>query len=72
MPTYEYECLHCGHTFEARQKISDKPLASCPKCHNKVKKLISSGIGIIVSSASKKEPGICPKAKEGCHGCQPN
>lgn len=49
MPTYEYECPHCGHTFEASQKITDKPLDKCPKCNKKVKRLISSGIGVIFS-----------------------
>jgi putative FmdB family regulatory protein len=47
MPTYEYECTHCGHTFEAFQKITDPPLQQCPKCQKKVKRLISSGVGII-------------------------
>jgi putative FmdB family regulatory protein len=47
MPTYEYECPHCGHRFEALQKITAKPLDKCPKCNKKVKKLISTGVGII-------------------------
>ncbi len=47
MPTYEYECTHCGHNFEAFQKITDRPLDKCPKCNKKVKRLISSGAGII-------------------------
>ena len=85
MPTYEYECTHCGHTFEASQKITDPPLGSCPKCHKKVKRLISGGSGIIFKgsgfyatdyrkSPKKDSPGPspgqnCPKAKEGCRGC---
>ncbi len=47
MPTYEYECLHCGHTFEVFQKMTDKALNKCPKCNKKVKRLIGSGSGII-------------------------
>jgi putative FmdB family regulatory protein len=47
MPTYEYECTKCGHKFEALQKITDKPLDKCPKCADKVRRLISSGVGII-------------------------
>lgn len=47
MPTYEYECLHCGYNFEAFQKITDKPIEDCPKCNKKVKRLISAGSGII-------------------------
>ena len=47
MPTYEYECPHCGHNFEVFQKITDKPIEDCPKCNKKVKRLIGSGSGII-------------------------
>jgi putative FmdB family regulatory protein len=86
MPTYEYECTHCGHTFEALQKITDKPLNKCPKCHKKVKRLISSGVGIIFkgsgfyatdyrkkpeTEAPKTPPNTCPKIKEGCNACKP-
>jgi len=31
MPTYEYRCTKCGHTFEARQSISANPLKVCPE-----------------------------------------
>ncbi len=41
MPIYEYQCEKCG-TFETTQKITDKPLAKCPTCKAKVKKLISN------------------------------
>lgn len=41
MPIYEYDCQKCG-TFETSQKITDKPLAKCPTCKGKVKKLISN------------------------------
>jgi putative FmdB family regulatory protein len=41
MPIYEYQCLKCG-VFEATQRITDKPLAKCPTCKSKVKRLISN------------------------------
>lgn len=47
MPTYEYECTKCGHTFDEFQKITDKPLARCPKCGAPVRRLISGGAGLI-------------------------
>jgi putative FmdB family regulatory protein len=47
MPTYDYECQSCGHTFEAFQNMSDPPLKKCPKCSKKVKRLIGGGLGII-------------------------
>jgi len=87
MPTYEYECSHCGHTFELSQKMTDKPLEKCPECKKKVRRLIGSGSGIIfkgsgfyatdyrkkcTSDNSKRNlPNVCPKAKEGCNACKP-
>lgn len=47
MPTYEYECSSCDHTFEAFQSISAKALRKCPECGRKVRRLISAGSGII-------------------------
>jgi putative FmdB family regulatory protein len=47
MPTYEYECSKCSYAFEAFQNITAQPLDKCPKCGGKVKRLISSGAGII-------------------------
>ena len=47
MPTYEYECLDCGHKFDKFQQMVDEPLKQCPKCKGKVKRLIGSGSGII-------------------------
>ena len=48
MPTYEYECLNCGHNFEAFQSMNDSALKKCPKCSKlKLKRLIGKGSGII-------------------------
>lgn len=77
MPTYDYECAHCGYRFELSQNITAKPLDKCPKCHKKVKRLIGSGSGIIFKGSGfyatdyrkKTKPGTCPRAKEGCDGC---
>lgn len=41
MPIYEYQCQKCG-TFETTQRITEKPLAKCPTCKGKVRKLISN------------------------------
>lgn len=48
MPTYDYECNDCGHTFEYFQYYSEEPLSKCPHCKTgSVKRLISGGAGII-------------------------
>ena len=46
MPTYEYECPK-GHRFEAFQKMSDKPVATCPKCRSRARRVISGGGGFL-------------------------
>jgi len=47
MPTYEYECKSCGHTFEVFQSMSDEPLKICDKCGKEVRRLIFGGAGVI-------------------------
>ena len=47
MPTYEYKCLKCSHTFEVFQYMNDKLIEECPKCGGKVKRLIGAGAGPI-------------------------
>lgn len=46
MPTYEYRCAK-GHDFEVLQKMSDKPVAACPKCGAKARRLVSGGAGLL-------------------------
>ncbi len=48
MPTYDYECTACGHTFEQFQSITAPAVRKCPQCKKlKVKRLIGAGAGII-------------------------
>jgi putative FmdB family regulatory protein len=44
MPTYEYACKACGHTFEEIQKMSEPAIDVCPKCgQRQAQRLISQG-----------------------------
>jgi putative FmdB family regulatory protein len=60
MPIYEYQCQKCG-TFEATQRITEKPLGKCPTCKGKVKKLISNtsfqlkGTGWYITDYARKD-----------------
>ncbi|MGE0159245.1 MAG: FmdB family zinc ribbon protein [Gemmatimonadales bacterium] len=47
MPTYDYECPK-GHRFEAVQKMSAKPVATCPKCRSRARRVISGGGGFLL------------------------
>ena len=40
MPTYEYRCEACGHTFELFQKFADKPVEACELCGARVNKVL--------------------------------
>jgi putative FmdB family regulatory protein len=68
MPTYDYECKHCGHRFEAFQGITDKVLRKCPDCGRmKLMRLIGGGAGIIFRGsgfyATDYRGGSKPSAK---------
>ena len=47
MPTYEYECKSCSHSFEVFQSMNDPPLTDCPECGREVRRLIFGGTGVI-------------------------
>jgi putative FmdB family regulatory protein len=48
MPTYDYQCDACGHTFEEFQSITAEPLKKCPECgKKKLQRLISGGAAVL-------------------------
>jgi len=48
MPTYDYECDACEHSFEAFQGINDPRLRKCPVCGRlKLRRLIGTGGGLV-------------------------
>jgi putative FmdB family regulatory protein len=64
MPTYDYECPKCGHTFEAFQLMSDKPLARCPSCKKTgVRRLPGAGAGFVFKGSGFYETDF--KTKKG-------
>jgi putative FmdB family regulatory protein len=44
MPTYEYNCEACGHSFDELQSFSAAVLKKCPKC-GKLKLVRAFGTG---------------------------
>lgn len=48
MPTYDYRCTACGHTFDELQGFNEAPLTKCPECKkNKLERLFGGGGAII-------------------------
>jgi putative FmdB family regulatory protein len=41
VPTYEYTCRDCGHTFEVVQSMIDDPLTMCPECGGSLRKVFA-------------------------------
>ncbi len=48
MPTYDYECGHCGHEFELFQSITEPVKRKCPECSkHKLQRLFGTGAAIM-------------------------
>jgi len=62
MPTYEYECDSCKFRFERKQNFDEEPVAMCPKCGGKSRRVIHSvpvifkGSGFYTTDSRKGVP----------------
>jgi putative FmdB family regulatory protein len=77
VPVYEYACTECGERLEAKQSFTDDPLAVCPVCGGRLRKVLSA-VGVVfkgsgfyrtdsrnANSSDKKEPAAAAAAKDG-------
>ena len=70
MPTYEYRCTKCDHSFEMLQTMTDEPRKRCPKCRCKVERLMGAGAGLIFKGSGfyitdyAKKDSVKEKSKE--------
>ncbi len=46
MPTYQYICTECEHSFELNQAFTDSTVPTCPECKGVVRKVFSS-VGVV-------------------------
>jgi len=46
LPTYQYRCTECGHTFEEFQSFTDDALTVCPVCSGRLRKLFNA-VGVV-------------------------
>jgi len=42
MPIYEYECSSCHFHFDRKQRFDEEPVAMCPKCQGKARRVFHS------------------------------
>src|SRR5271156_3879038 len=48
MPTYDYVCDACDHSFDELQSITEEPLKRCPKCgKKKLRRLFGTGAAVL-------------------------
>jgi len=74
MPTYEYTCRDCGHTFDVVQKMTDEPLTVCPECGGPLRKVFAvpaiafKGSGFYATDHGKKSKRPSETSDTGTSG----
>jgi putative FmdB family regulatory protein len=74
MPTYEYTCRDCGHTFDIVQSMWDEPLTMCPECGGSLRKVFSppaisfKGSGFYATDHGKRAETPAEQPKESREG----
>ena len=64
MPIYDYHCDHCGHSFSQVQSYSDEPVAKCPNCGKKPRRLIAPSAVVFKGSGWYKTDSRAPDKSE--------
>jgi len=78
VPVYEYECDICQSRFERKQGFDAEPVAMCPECQGKARRVINSipviykGSGFYITDSRKsmnpEESKAAEKSKEDLPG----
>jgi len=69
MPTYEYECVACGHGEEIFHSMLDEPRRRCPKCKKmKFRRKIGMGAGLMFKGTGFYETDYRRKTGESGEG----
>jgi putative FmdB family regulatory protein len=71
MPTYEYTCRDCGHTFDIVQSMWDESLTMCPECGGSLRKVFAppaisfKGSGFYTTDHGKKSKTSAESRSDG-------
>ena len=74
MPTYEYTCRDCGHTFDIVQSMWDEALTMCPECGGSLRKVFAppaisfKGSGFYATDHGKKSRSAAESRSDGEKG----
>jgi putative FmdB family regulatory protein len=74
MPTYEYTCRDCGHTFDIVQSMWDESLTMCPECGGSLRKVFAppaisfKGSGFYATDHGKKSKASAESRADGEKG----
>lgn len=74
MPTYTYETIpqkkgQKARTFEVRQSMKDPALTAHPETGEPVRRVISGGLGLMISGEAKSSaPAPAPSGAHCCGG----
>ncbi len=73
MPLYEYRCEKCEHDFEKLIYQTDEEVF-CPRCHGRVRKLMSAFTVEVPDEACAKLPRgerreLCTECRHGGSSC---
>jgi len=77
VPTYEYRCAECGHTFEVVQRFSDPPVTTCERCHGPVEKVLQPvaihfrGSGFYTTDYKRSPAATRPSGGDDSSGKKP-
>jgi putative FmdB family regulatory protein len=64
MPTYDYRCNACEHTFELVQTMSASVKRKCPSCAKlKLERLIGTGAGFIIKGRTSPPSSVAASSE---------
>lgn len=64
MPTYQYACTECSHSFEQVQSFADDALTVCPVCQGRLRKVYNAVGVVFKGSGFYRNDSRAPDAKD--------